>query len=205
MSDNIITPENETPHNEASGNKKQANKKLLFLLPLVLFLAMTVLLYSGLGKDPTQLKSQLIGKPIPSFEKSLLLSPEKVVTEKYIQGPALINVFASWCPSCYHEHPHLLKLAESGVVNIYGLNYKDKRQAGLKFINDLGNPYKGILFDDNGRLGIDLGVYGAPETFAIDADNQIAYRHVGIVTLDVWQNILKPRIMPDRDNQPGAK
>ncbi|TQV86426.1 DsbE family thiol:disulfide interchange protein [Aliikangiella coralliicola] len=185
----------------------ESNKKLIYILPFVLFIAMTVLLYTGLGKDPTKLDSQLIGQPIPAFEKTLLLSPDKTISEKDVQGPALVNVFASWCPACYHEHPYLMQLTQSKTVKIYGLNYKDKREAGLKFINDLGNPYDLILFDDNGRLGVDLGVYGAPETFVINSDNKIVYRHVGIVNLDVWQTILKPKMFPEANEQQeqGAK
>ena len=156
---------------------------------------MAVLLYTGLGKDPTQLDSQLIGKPLPKFSKTLLLDENTKITEADIQGPALVNVFASWCPACYHEHPYLMKLAENNEVRIYGLNYKDKRPKGLKFVNDLGNPYFKIIFDDNGRLGIDMGVYGAPETFVINKENQIVYRHVGVVNEGVWKTILKPKML----------
>jgi len=174
----------------------QTKRKLVFILPLVLFGAMVLLLFSGLGKDPTKLESQLIGKPIPTFEKTLLFAEQKKVTNKDIKGPALINVFGSWCPSCYQEHPHLMKLAEQKEVRIYGLNYKDSRENGIKFVNDLGNPYEFILFDNNGRLGIELGVYGAPETFVINAENQIIYRHVGVVTVSLWQTKIKPMLYP---------
>lgn len=170
------------------------NKKTLFYVPLFLFIVMTIILFSGLGKDPTELESQLIGKPLPTFQKTLLLSPETLINEKFIQGPALINVFASWCPSCYSEHPYLMKLAKSKAIKIYGLNYKDKKSDALEFINKLGNPYDLIIFDNNGRLGIDLGVYGAPETFVINKQNEIIYRHVGIVSMKVWQEILHPKI-----------
>jgi len=171
--------------------------KLIYLLPLILFIAMVILLFSGLGKDPTKLESQLIGKVIPKFEKSLLLIPEKKITNEDLKGPALINVFASWCPSCYQEHPHLMNLAAAKAIRIYGLNYKDKRNDGLKFIKDLGNPYEYILFDDNGRLGIELGVYGAPETFVINSDNKIIYRHVGVVSESVWLQKIKPMLYPE--------
>ncbi|MCW8876976.1 MAG: DsbE family thiol:disulfide interchange protein [Kangiellaceae bacterium] len=189
----------ESGQDNSSQNKSDQNRQLLFLLPLLLFVAMAVLLATGLGKDPTELDSQLIGKSIPGFQKTLLFSPNKTISEKELQGPALINVFASWCPACYTEHPYLMQLAQSKAVKIYGLNYKDKRDKGQKFVNDLGNPYDLILFDDNGRLGIDMGVYGAPETFVINSDNQIVYRHVGIVNLDVWQNILRPRMFANQE------
>jgi len=179
------------------------NKKLIYLLPLILFFAMVALLFSGLGKDPTVLESELIGKMVPKFEKSLLLDATAVITDKDIKGPALINVFASWCPSCYHEHPYLMTLSKNKTAKVYGLNYKDKRQAGLKFINDLGNPYDLIIFDDNGRLGIDMGVYGAPETFVVNAHSEIVYRHVGVVNQEVWLNILKPKMLSGSDNVKG--
>ena len=179
-----------------------SKKQILFFAPLALFFAMAVMLYTGLGKDPTELDSQLIGKPLPKFSKTLLHDESKTITEKNIQGPALVNVFASWCPACYHEHPYFMQLSQSELVKsnglrIYGLNYKDQREKGLKFVNDLGNPYNEIIFDNNGRLGIDMGVYGAPETFVINSKNEIVYRHVGIVNQGVWETILKPKIFPE--------
>lgn len=168
-------------------------KTLLFLVPLFIFIIMAIILGSGLGKDPTELESQLIGKPLPKFSKQTLFD-QRTISEADITGPALINVFASWCPSCYHEHPYLMQLSEANEIKIYGLNYKDKREKGLAFVNDLGNPYETIIFDKNGRLGIDLGVYGAPETFLLDSNNEIIYRHVGIVTIEVWETILKPKL-----------
>jgi cytochrome c biogenesis protein CcmG, thiol:disulfide interchange protein DsbE len=185
---------------ERSGTSdRSGTSKWIYLIPLAIFVLMVVLLASGLGKDPTKLDSTLIGQPLPQFNKSLLVatnqfSLEQTVTQADLKGPALINIFASWCPSCYFEHPDLMKLSEAGEITIYGINYKDKREAGLKFINDLGNPYDMIIFDRNGRLGIDLGVYGAPETFVLDANNKIIYRHVGVVTQKVWHDLLKPML-----------
>ena len=173
----------------------------IMLFPLVFFIAMVMLLFFGLGKDPTMLDSQLVGQMLPEFEKTLLLDEQKLVTSSDIKGPALINVFASWCPPCYAEHPNLMNLAAANEVTIYGVNYKDTRQDALKFINNLGNPYKYILFDDNGRLGIDLGVYGAPETFLINSENKIIYRHVGIINDEVWNTKLKPILFPANGSQ----
>jgi len=170
----------------------------VMLIPLLFFVAMVILLYAGLGKDPSKLDSLLVGKMLPEFEKSLLLDVEEIVTSKDLHGPALINVFASWCPPCYQEHPNLMNLAAAKEVTIYGVNYKDERAAALKFINNLGNPYEFIIFDDNGRLGIDLGVYGAPETFLINSENKIIYRHVGIINDDVWKMKLKPKLFPEK-------
>ena len=178
---------------EMNQSKSQINWVLL--LPLLFFISLVILLATGLNKDPTILESQLIGRSIPTFSVPLLLSPKTLITNNDIQGPALINVFASWCPSCYHEHPYLMKLADKKVIKIFGLNYNDERNAGLKFIKDLGNPYDAILFDGSGRLGIEFGVYGAPETFVINSDNLIVYRHVGIVDDKVWLNKIKPLIL----------
>ncbi len=177
-------------------NTTTKGPKLVFLLPLIFFIAMVVLLFTGLGKDPTKLESQMIGKAIPDFETTLLFSPDKIVTNNDIKGPALINVFASWCPSCYQEHKHLMDLDAANAITIYGLNFQDERNDALKFINDLGNPYEYILFDRKGYLGIELGVYGAPETFVINSDNQIIYRHVGVVSENVWLNKIKPMLYP---------
>jgi len=184
---------------------EQPRIKLVFLLPLLFFAVMVILLFTGLGKDPTKLDSQLIGKTIPDFEKTLLFDEQKIFTNQDIKGPALINVFGSWCPSCYQEHPYLMQLAAAKAVTIYGLNYKDTRREGRKFVNDLGNPYDAIIFDKNGRLGIELGVYGAPETFVINSDNQIIYRHVGVVSDRVWLDKIKPMLFPDIKAGQGSK
>ncbi len=186
--------------NDQQSNDQQSKKaalKPVYLLPLILFFAMVVLLYTGLGKDPTKLDSQLIGKNIPVFQKGLLLDPDKTISNTDIQGPALLNVFGSWCPSCYQEHKYLMDFKANNTIKIIGLNYKDTRRDGLKFISDLGNPYEFIIFDNNGRLGIELGVYGAPETFVIDANNLIIYRHVGVVTDKVWLKKIKPMLMAE--------
>jgi len=177
------------------------NKKLIFIAPLILFILMVGMLFTGLGKDPTMLESQMIGKAIPEFNLPTLYEPNKIITHDDIKGPALINVFASWCPSCYTEHPYLMQLQQSGEVPIYGLNYKDTRPKGLKFVNDLGDPYTTIIFDERGRLGIEFGVYGAPETYVIDANNRIVYRHVGVVSDIVWQETIKPIIYPEESGQ----
>ena len=170
----------------------ERRKQLIFLSPLVLFIVMVVVLSTGLGKDPTLLDSRMIGKPIPAFQLQTLTDANKIMTQNDIQGPALLNVFASWCPSCYVEHPYFMQMQANNLIPIYGLNYKDERQDGMKFITDLGNPYTEIIFDIDGRLGIELGVYGAPETFVIDKNNQIIYRHVGVVDERVWTEIMQP-------------
>ena len=172
----------------------QTRRLLLYTLPLALFIVVTVLLYSGIGKDPTLLDSQMVGKVIPAFNKTRLLNANETITEKDIQGPALINVWGTWCPACYHEHPLILKLAREDKVKIYGLNYNDKREDSIAYLKKMGNPYTAVIFDDNNRLMIDMGVYGAPETFVIDKNNRIVYRHVGVITEGVWQTKIKPKL-----------
>ena len=179
-------------------------KQLIFLSPLILFLAMVVVLSTGLGKDPTELDSKMIGKPVPSFELETLQDPRRVLTQSDIRGPALLNVFASWCPSCYVEHPYFMQMKANNLIPIYGLNYKDEREDGLQFVTKLGDPYEAIIFDYNGRLGIELGVYGAPETFLIDANNQIIYRHVGVVNEKVWTEIFQPLLLNSSSDKTGV-
>ncbi len=174
----------------------QTRRLLLYTLPLALFIVVTLLLYSGIGKDPTLLDSQMVGKVLPSFNKTRLLHPEQHITNQDIQGPALINVWGTWCPACYHEHPFILKLAREDKVVIYGLNYNDKRADSIAYLEKMGNPYKAVIFDENNRLMIDMGVYGAPETFVIDKNNRIVYRHVGVVTEGAWQTKIKPALAP---------
>lgn len=169
-------------------------QKVIYIAPLILFFLMVGMLFTGLGKDPTKLESQLIGKAVPEFTRQTLRNPQKIITNADIKGPALLNVFASWCPSCYTEHPYLMQFQASGAIPIYGLNYKDTRAKGLKFVDDLGDPYKEIIFDNRGRLGIELGVYGAPETYVINASNKIIYRHVGVVSDKVWNETIRPML-----------
>jgi len=167
-------------------------KRLLLLLPLALFLFIAVLLYRGLFLDPTRLPSALIGKPFPAFALPALDQPSHVLTRTDLQGrPALVNVWATWCPSCRQEHPVLTTLAGQGVV-IYGVNYKDDRDAARHWLRTLHNPYRLTIEDAAGTLGLDLGVYGAPETFVIDARGIIRDRYVGILDERVWRERLAP-------------
>ncbi|MDG3088745.1 DsbE family thiol:disulfide interchange protein [Vibrio hannami] len=172
------------------------NKKILFI-PLALFLAMTIPLLTQLfknaeGDDPTKLESVLVGKTVPVFKLEDLAEPGKFYDQSIFKGePLLLNVWATWCPTCYAEHQYLNELATRGV-KIIGLNYKDERNKAVGWLNDLGNPYLISLFDGDGMLGLDLGVYGAPETYLIDADGVIRYRHVGDVNPRNWAETLEP-------------
>ncbi|KII77146.1 DsbE family thiol:disulfide interchange protein [Vibrio renipiscarius] len=172
------------------------NKKLMFL-PLLAFLGLvavftTQLVRNSEGDDPTKLESVLVGKTVPEFRLEDLAEPGKLYDQTIFKGePLLLNVWATWCPTCYAEHQYLNELAGQGV-KIIGLNYKDQRDKAVTWLNDLGNPYLIGLFDGNGMLGLDLGVYGAPETFLIDANGVIRYRHVGDVNPRNWKETLQP-------------
>ncbi|EKE75384.1 DsbE family thiol:disulfide interchange protein [Gallaecimonas xiamenensis] len=167
-------------------------KKAWLLLPLLLFLGLAVFLFRGLYSDPRTLDSALVGKEVPDFEMVDLFDSRRYDAKLLANGqPVLLNVWATWCPTCYAEHQYLNKLAAQGV-RIVGLNYKDERSAAVQWLGKLGNPYEVTLFDPDGMLGLDLGVYGAPETFLIDGRGLIRYRHVGDVNDKVWNETLKP-------------
>lgn len=167
-------------------------KNWFYLLPLLIFIVLGVLLLSSLGKDPQLLPSAKLGKPLPNFTLPVLGEEELFISAEQLKGQVfMLNVWATWCPSCRIEHPVLNQLAAEGVV-IYGLNYKDRPDEALNYLQTLGNPYKNVISDTQGDLGLDLGVYGAPETYLVDANGIIIYRHVGVVTQENWLSTLKP-------------
>ncbi|MDN3697875.1 DsbE family thiol:disulfide interchange protein [Vibrio clamense] len=172
------------------------NKKILFV-PLVMFMVLAAVFASQLvrnssGDDPTKLESVLIGKQVPEFRLEDLAQPGKLHDQAIFKGePLLLNVWATWCPTCYAEHQYLNELSSDGV-KIIGLNYKDQRDKAVQWLTELGNPYLISLFDGDGMLGLDLGVYGAPETFLIDANGVVRYRHVGDVNPANWKETLQP-------------
>jgi len=160
-------------------------------LPLVAFAALVLLLVRGLALDPTALPSARVGQPLPEFDLQVLGGEYRRSASQWHGKPALLNVWATWCFSCRVEHPYLLDLAESGVT-IYGLNYKDDPAKALTWLEELGNPYVETVVDIDGDFGFDLGVYGAPETYVIDAAGTVQYRHVGVVDERVWTEQLAP-------------
>jgi cytochrome c biogenesis protein CcmG/thiol:disulfide interchange protein DsbE len=164
-----------------------------FLLPLVLFLVLVGFLAAGLGHDPRELPSPLVGKPAPAFQAAALARPEATIRRDDLLGKVwLLNVWASWCGACRDEHPVLLDFARRGGVPIYGLNYKDQREDGVFWLRQHGNPYTDSLFDPQGRIGIDFGVYGVPETFVIDRAGVVRYKHVGPITPAVLRDKIEP-------------
>ena len=147
-----------------------------YLVPLTIFAVLGLLLAYGLNLDPRKIPSPLIGKSLPAFSLTTIADPARKVGRDDLLGRAyLLNVWASWCVACRQEHPFLNELARNKIVPIIGLNYKDKREDALGWLGSLGNPYELSLADIDGRLGIDLGVYGVPETFVIDKQGVIRY------------------------------
>lgn len=173
-------------------------QRLKLFIPLVLFVALAGLFFSVLkddSYDPQALPSALIDKPLPAFNLPLLADESQLVSAENLKGEvALLNVWATWCGSCRVEHPYLNRLAKQEGVVIYGLNYKDDSDEARKWLQSLGNPYRLNIVDKDGRLGLDLGVYGAPETYLVDKDGVIRFKHVGVVDDRVWLEKFKPRI-----------
>lgn len=165
--------------------------RLKLFLPLVIFAALALLLFRGLSLDPQELPSALIGRPLPAFSLPSLTDGRDLDQSVVIGEPALFNVWATWCVACRVEHPYLQKLADSGVL-IYGINYKDENDSARSWLVDMGDPYRDSIVDMSGSLGLDLGVYGAPETFFVDAKGIVRYRHVGVIDERLWSTRLQP-------------
>lgn len=164
-----------------------------FLVPLAVFVVLVGFLVVGLGLKPREVPSPLIGKPAPEFQLQQLHESGKTLASKENLGKVwLLNVWASWCVSCREEHPLLVDLAKSGIVPVYGLNYKDQRDDALRWLKQFGDPYTVSIVDPEGRTGIDYGVYGVPETYVIDKNGVIRYKQIGPVTVDA----LKTKILP---------
>jgi cytochrome c biogenesis protein CcmG/thiol:disulfide interchange protein DsbE len=164
-----------------------------YVVPLVLFVILVVFLAIGLGRDPHRLPSALINKPAPNFALPELRDPTRVITPEQMRGKVwLLNVWGSWCPACREEHPYLIEIAKSGVVPIYGLSWKDKREDALGVLSELGDPYVLNMSDFDGRVAIDYGITGAPETYVIDKNGIICYKEPGQLNPE----IMKQKILP---------
>ena len=163
-------------------------KKIIDALPLVVFASLIIVLFSFLSDRDDQLETALIDSSFPEFKLGSLSDESRVLTKQdIIKLPALINVWATWCIACRVEHPFLMKLKEESRLTIYGLNYKDNKIKALDLLERDGNPFEFSIYDFEGRLAIDLGVYGAPETFFIDKNGLIRERHVGVIDEKVWE------------------
>jgi cytochrome c biogenesis protein CcmG/thiol:disulfide interchange protein DsbE len=167
--------------------------KAKFLIPLVLFFVLVVFLAIGLNRDPHELPSPLINKIAPAFDIPQLSEPNKTFSPASMKGQVwVLNVWASWCVACREEHPVLVELAKSQMAPIIGLDYKDQRADALAMLASQGNPYLLSAFDANGRVGIDYGVYGVPETYVIDKAGIIRFKHVGPISPTVLNQKIYP-------------
>lgn len=162
-------------------------------IPLAIFLVIGVLLYSGIGKDPTVLPSMLVGRPVPEFSAPELRDMSRMHDRDSILGkPFLLNVFASWCPTCRIEHPVLTEYVRKRGLRLVGLDWKDEAADGLAWLQQFGDPYAEILHDPSGQIGIDLGVTAAPESFVIGADGTILYKHIGALSAEDMETKVMP-------------
>ncbi len=166
--------------------------RLLFL-PLILFVVLVLFLLVGLRRDPHEVPSPLINKSAPDFQLPQLKQATANFSAKEMRGKVwLLNFWGTWCVACREEHPLLVQYAKTGVVPIYGVDYKDERAAALQWLDEFGNPYTLTAFDVDGRVSIDYGVYGAPESYLIDRNGVIRFKQIGPITEDVWQNKILP-------------
>jgi cytochrome c biogenesis protein CcmG, thiol:disulfide interchange protein DsbE len=165
------------------------------LIPLVIFVVLAGFLFAGLWRDPREVPSPLIGKPAPAFTLAELHTPQRTLGTADMKGKVwLMNVWASWCVSCREEHPLLVALAKEKIVPIIGLDYKDEPAAGMRWLSDNGDPYTSSVMDRDGRVGIDFGVYGVPETFVIDKAGAIRYKQIGPITVEALETKILPLV-----------
>ena len=166
-----------------------------FALPLAIFIGLVFFLWKGLSLNPREIPSPLVDKPVPQFSLPQLHAPDRKLSAADLKGQVwLLNVWGSWCVSCRVEHPLLVQLEKSGLVPIYGLNWKDRREDAVAWLNKFGDPYKASLADVDGRVAIDFGVYGAPETFVIDKQGIIRLKHIGPLSPEAMRDTILPLI-----------
>jgi cytochrome c biogenesis protein CcmG, thiol:disulfide interchange protein DsbE len=166
-----------------------------YVVPLALFLVLVAFLAIGLGHDPRVVPSPLIDKAAPEFTLAQLHDPAKSFGPRDMRGQVwLLNVWASWCVSCREEHPVLVELARTREVPVYGLNYKDEPDDALAWLSELGNPYLLSASDTDGKIGIDYGVYGVPETYLIDREGVIRFKQIGPITPEILQKEILPKV-----------
>ena len=169
--------------------------KAKFVIPLILFVILVIFLAIGLNRDPHEVPSPLINKPAPAFDIPQLAQPNQTFNPASMKGKIwILNVWASWCVACREEHPVLVELAKSQIAPVIGLDYKDRREDAMAMLAKQGNPYTLSAFDGNGRVGIDYGVYGVPETYVIDQAGIIRFKHIGPLTIDILNQKIYPLI-----------
>ena len=166
-----------------------------FLLPLIVFVVLLGFLGAGLRLNPREVPSPFIGKPAPAFRLPQLHAQDKTLAPEDLKGRVwLLNVWASWCVSCRQEHPVLLDIKKNGWVPVYGLDYKDDPVAGREWLQQHGDPYELSVVDRDGKIGIEYGVYGVPETFLIDKAGVIRYKHIGPITSEAFKDVILPKV-----------
>jgi cytochrome c biogenesis protein CcmG/thiol:disulfide interchange protein DsbE len=179
----------------AETNPSPPPRRWLFGLPVALFVALAVAFAFGLGRDPSIVPSALIDQPAPDFDLPPVPGKELGLKTADLKGEVtLVNVFASWCVACRAEHPLLMRYAAEGLVPIHGLNYKDAPEDAARWLGEMGDPYTRTGVDRQGRVGIDFGVYGVPETFVIDAEGRIRLKQIGPITPEAWERDIWPLI-----------
>ena len=191
MTEDIIAGDARAP-----GNRP----RLAGYIPLLVFIVMAVFFAIGLTMNPRDIPSPLIGQPVPEFSLPPVKGRALGLSSADLRGQvSLVNVFASWCVACREEHPVLMRLRDTGIVPIHGLNYKDKPDDAQAWLNELGDPYTRTGADISGRVAIDWGVYGVPETFVIDRDGRIAHKHIGAITPEALRDTIMPMITKLRE------
>ncbi|PSL12395.1 cytochrome c biogenesis protein CcmG/thiol:disulfide interchange protein DsbE [Marinobacterium halophilum] len=179
------------------------NRKLFAFIPLALFILLGVFLWIGLSLDPRELPSKLAEeqRPVPAFQLPSLTEPNRILTPDDLKGEvALLNVWATWCPTCKEEHGFLNRLARDEGVTIYGINYKDEPGKAREWLRRYLNPYALVILDEQGSLGLDMGVYGAPETYVLDTQGAVRYRHVGAVDAEVWKTLKQVMVQVEQES-----
>jgi len=177
--------------------------RLLFLVPAVVFAGLMVAFGIGLDRDPRVVPSPLIGRPVPEFSLAPVKGRDLGLSTADLRGDVtLVNVFASWCLACREEHPRLMRMKEQGLVPIHGLNYKDKPDDAVRWLDTMGDPYTRTGADLDGRVAIDWGVYGVPETFVIDRQGHIAFKQIGAITPEALEQTILPLIANLRGERP---
>jgi len=181
---------------EVESPSRRKGSHLAHVIPLLVFAVVAVVFAIGLTLDPRIVPSVLIGKPVPEFDLPPVKGRTLGLSDNDLKGEvSLVNVFASWCTACLEEHPLLMKLARENVVPIHGLNYKDKPDDAESWLDRLGDPYTRTGADRDGRVAIDWGVYGVPETFVVDRQGRIAHKHIGILKQEAFENDIMPIIL----------
>ncbi|MEZ5566415.1 MAG: DsbE family thiol:disulfide interchange protein [Gammaproteobacteria bacterium] len=177
-----------------------------FLLPVVMFVLLVSVFFVGLDRDPSFVPSPLIGKPAPEFSLPRLDDPQQTLSRQDLLGKtSLVNVWGTWCVGCRQEHETLLVLARDAGVRILGINWKDDSDSAREWLRTLGNPYAAVGVDQDGRVAINWGVYGAPETFLVGPDGTILYKHIAPMTLQVWEQEFLPRINAIQSSQTSTR